>query len=58
MLVLLYRGNVCFDDQCMMLRENVPYDIQNCATFSSLVTIQKRNEVMLRGYAKYYGKVI
>ena len=32
MLVLLYRSNVCFDDQCMMLRENVPYDIQNCAT--------------------------
>ena len=40
---------------------NVPYDMHNFATFSSQVTrltIQKRNEVMFCGHAKYYGKVI
>ena len=34
--------------------ENVPYNIQNLATFSSLVTIQS----YVCGFAKYYGKVI
>ena len=32
--------------------QNVPYDIQNFATFSSLVTIQKKYEVMLCDNAK------
>ena len=42
---------------------NVPYDMQNFATFSSLVTMYmymyiKRNEVVFHCHAKYYGKVI
>ena len=38
---------------------NVPYDIHNFETFSSLVTIHKKsNEVMFCCYTEYYGKVI